>query len=130
MAIGLSCCLLVSIAMFAGGAPERAQASDAENLFVNGSFEQVTADGQAESWQPVRFSGTPQYSVSDAVYKDGSRSYQISADVVSRGAVKQEIHFTSGQAGKPYVMQLWMKTEGLIEGGKAYGRYQLYNSSG
>lgn len=136
LAVLLSIALVYTGVWTAAGDSEVAHADAlSDNLFVNGDFEQTGEDGLPIGWQTVPFTGVPTVMVDETVYHSGSRSYKLSADTVSRFAVKQEVMLAAEQEGKPFQLQLWMRTEGLANPGnpsaaKAYGRYQFYNSSG
>ncbi|WP_309119589.1 Ig-like domain-containing protein [Paenibacillus sp.] len=130
VALWLSICLAIPSLSAAVGSAEYAQAAEGGNLFANGGFETAHENGSAPGWDAIRYSGTPAFSVTDSVYKEGTRSFRISADAVSRGSAKQVVDLAPGQEGKSFVLQFWQKTEGLIENGQAYGRYQFLNGSG
>jgi len=130
LALLLSMSLFLSSVGVTSGGVESVRAAEGGNLFINGGFEAADGNGQAEGWQAVRYSGTLASGVTDSVYREGTHAYRISADVVSRGSVKQVVDLVPEQVGKPFVLQYWQKTEGLVENGQAYGRFQFLNSNG
>lgn len=98
------------------------------NLLINGSFETLDENGWASSWGTWKPTGNPQFTVDDTVYRNGSKSVKISAEVESRGTINQRISLSEEQRDKTYNIKQWMKTEDFT--GSAYFRIQVYNAAG
>jgi len=127
----LAMVLICSSILAAIGAPNRllAAESGSGNLIQNSSFEQVNEQGAAIKWDTFTMSGQPQFIVSSTVYHSGAHSYQISAEELSRGLIKQMVQLTPEQVGKEYVFRQWIKTDTATLG-RAYARVQMYDSAG
>ncbi|MEF2245768.1 S-layer homology domain-containing protein [Paenibacillus sp. IITD108] len=122
--------LLIPSIPWIGGNAEKSFASGPANLISNGSFEMLDGSSNPSHWETYTFTGTPQYGVTNSESKEGEHSYQIRASEQARGQVRQVVHLTSGQAGKDYVFQQWVKTEDIISTGRVYARVQMYDSGG
>ncbi|NLB41446.1 MAG: hypothetical protein GX815_04165 [Clostridiales bacterium] len=98
------------------------------NLLINGSFETLDEYDWASSWGIWKSTGNPQFTVDDTVYKNGSNSVKISAEVESRGTINQRISLSEEQRDKTYNIEQWIKTDDFT--GSAYFRIQVYNAAG
>jgi uncharacterized protein YjdB len=109
----------------------------APNLIANGGYDTVaspTAGWTAmkpTGWGVWLASGTPEATVDNAVYHDGSYSLRLKSlgDVISKASVNQSgLPVTAGQY---YKISQWMKTDSIVSSGLgAYMRLSYQNSSG
>ncbi|GJM72787.1 hypothetical protein HMSSN036_50030 [Paenibacillus macerans] len=132
-ALLLAISMLVSIVVFPGDRTEAAQAAEEKggNLFANGSFEDKDESGNAANWTTIRYTGSVQASVSDSVYKEGSHAYQLTGtNVTDRASIRQIVQMENEGAGKTFKLQFWVKSDSLLDNGKAYVRYQFLNPEG
>ncbi|MFE5319205.1 DNRLRE domain-containing protein [Paenibacillus sp. NPDC056579] len=96
------------------------------NLLVNGSFESVTG-GLPSSWSRWVASGTPQYVIDEAVFKDGGKSIRIQADATARNSLTQSVGV---EPGASYQLSAWVKMDNIVSTDRGVViRYQFYNSS-
>ncbi|MFE7064352.1 discoidin domain-containing protein [Sutcliffiella sp. NPDC057660] len=108
---------------------DRTAKAAAEDLIVNGGFEEVTtASGWKDNVAPVgtskyTFSGGPIYSVDTGESHTGSNSVKIESETAARGAVIQQT--TDFQIGETYLLSGWIKTEDVT---KALVRFQINRS--
>lgn len=132
-ALLLAISMFFSIIVFPGDRSEAARTVEKKggNLFANGSFEDKDESGNAENWTTIRYSGSVRVSVSDSVYKDGSHAYQLTGmNVTDTASIRQIVQMENETAGKTFKLQFWVKSDNLLDNGKAYVRYQFLNSEG
>ncbi|TNJ62313.1 DNRLRE domain-containing protein [Paenibacillus hemerocallicola] len=125
MAITLIFCLSLGLLPLASAQAE-AGVPEGTNLLANGGFEQATNSLPAV-WNRWIASGTPQYSVDQAVYEEGTRSLRIQAEAPARSSATQSVGV---EAGKAYRLSVRVKMDNIVSSDKGVVlRYQFFNSA-
>ncbi|MFD0959689.1 Ig-like domain-containing protein [Paenibacillus chungangensis] len=101
----------------------------------NGSFESVVTNtlgsywhiAQAEHWNAFVFHGTPEITVSNAVYHSGTHALHVSSAVTGRAAVFQDI--TGLTPGQLYKVSSWLKTADIQSVNGAFIRLAFFDAN-
>ncbi|WP_158606881.1 DUF7594 domain-containing protein [Paenibacillus ginsengarvi] len=128
IAIVAIACLIAGLLPLASAQAEAGAAvlPEGTNVLANGSFDSVTND-LPSSWNKWVASGTPVFTVDNAVYKEGSKSLRIEASAAARSSLNQSV---SIEAGKTYNFSVWVKMDNIVSADKGIVlRYQFYNAS-
>ncbi|WP_127582096.1 discoidin domain-containing protein [Paenibacillus koleovorans] len=128
VALLLSFALLFSIVSYLG--PRAVYAAEGPNRFSNGSFELTDGNGNATGWTRHQYTGTVQFSVTDAVYAEGTYAHQLNSSLpTARASIRQIVWLDQEDIGKMFRLSFWMKTDDASGTGKTYVRYAFRNSS-